>query len=100
MKTAHPHFFLLIRLNNNDLTGPIDLLAGLENLKFLDLSSNEMTGSLMDANNLTKLESFKVNGNKFSGSVPKSFSNMSSLGMFPICFRGGMISRGPFLKLS
>ena len=87
MKTSHLHYFLLIRLNNNDLVGQIDSLAGLVNLKFLDLSSNAMTGSLMDANNLTKLESFKVNGNKFSGSVPKSFSHISSLGMF----FGGMI---------
>ena len=74
-------------MNNNDFDGPIDWLARLTNLKFVDLESNGMTGSLMDASNLTKLESFKVNRNKFSGSVPKSFSHISSLGMF----FGGMI---------
>jgi len=77
------HHFFLCRLNGNDFSGPIGSVAGLSNLKYLDLSSNDMTGSLIDTGNLTKLESFKVNGNKLSGTVPKAFSNMPLLGMFP-----------------
>ena len=74
--------FLLVRLDGNDLAGPIYSLAGLVNLKFPDLSSIEMAGSVMDANNMKKLESSNVNGNNFPLSVPKSFSDMSSPGVF------------------
>ena len=69
------------RVNNNDLSGPVDSLAGLTSLQFIDLSNNELTGSLMDAANLTKLKSFKVAGNKFMGGIPRSFANVTSLGM-------------------
>lgn len=69
-------------LSTNDLSGPIDALASLTNLRFVDLSSNKMTGSLMDASNWTQLESFNVAGNKLSGTVPESFSGIYSLGMY------------------
>ena len=71
-------------MNNNDLTGQLDSLAGMTNLQIVDLSSNELSGNLMDASSLTKMESFKINNNQLTGVVPESFKQLSSLGMFRI----------------
>ena len=68
------------RMNGNDFIGPIDILARMKTLQFINLSMNRMSGSLFDPSNLTELQSFKASTNKFSGAIPEAFSDMPYLG--------------------
>ncbi|XP_072981675.1 receptor protein kinase WSS1-like [Typha angustifolia] len=71
--------YLNNQVSPEKLTGPIDVIGAMADLKLVWLQSNGFTGPIPDLSNLTSLESFKVRDNSLTGVVPPSLTSMSTL---------------------
>ena len=73
-----------------------DNVAGLSNLRVLDLSENQMVGVLSERlGELSSLEVLKLNGNSLWGSIPSELGSLSGLRVLDL--RGNPIRR-PYLN--
>ena len=68
-------------VNDNQLTGPIPSLAGLNNLADFYAYSNQLTGPIPSLAGLTNLANFGVYGNQLTGTIP-SLTGLTNLASF------------------
>ncbi|XP_074306886.1 receptor-like kinase TMK4 [Silene latifolia] len=66
-------------VNNQGLSGSIDVVSGLTELKQLWLHDNQFTGELPDLTNLTVLFDLQLRDNQLTGIVPNSVISLPNL---------------------
>ncbi|CAA7058190.1 unnamed protein product [Microthlaspi erraticum] len=66
-------------LENLDLTGSIEPLASLTELRVLSLKRNRLSGPIPDLSNLTALKLLFLSENQFSGEFPATVTSLSRL---------------------
>ena len=64
-------FLIHLSLPDNELTGSIPSLSGLQSLQYVELSRNQLTGALPDLSGLARLTSFSASHNQLSGAMPR-----------------------------
>lgn len=69
-------------LEGLNLTGPIDMLAGLSHLRLLSLKDNALNGSLPDMTQWKSLTHLYLQNNEFSGTIPDSVAMLARLVRF------------------
>ena len=72
------------RCQRNQLTGPIPSLSGLTNLQFFGCDTNQLTGPIPSLSGLNNLRNFRCDTNQLTGSIP-SLSGLNNLQTFR-CF--------------
>ncbi|GKC55055.1 leucine-rich repeat-containing protein [Tanacetum coccineum] len=94
----NPHFFVLLDLSGNNISGEIPAsLGNLKALKQLNISHNKITGSIPTSlGNLMYIESFDVSHNELSGSIPQSLDQLGQLTVLDVSnnMLTGKIPRG------
>ncbi len=68
-----------ISIHTNELSGTVEILGELTNLKTLWLYGNGFTGTIDFLGNLTLLEKTSLGYNEFNGSIPASLGGLSKL---------------------
>ena len=84
------------RCQRNQLTGPIPSLSGLTNLQFFGCDTNQLTGPIPSLSGLNNLRNFRCDTNQLTGSIP-SLSGLNNLQTFR-CFTNQLT--GPIPSLS
>jgi len=69
------------RCNINQLTGPIPSLSGLNNLRTFRCDTNQLTGSIPSLSGLNNLQFFGCDTNQLTGTIP-SLSGLNNLQFF------------------
>lgn len=70
-----------IRLNHNEMSGPLPDISGMPNLKVLSLAYNNFEGEIPDYSQHPSLEQLRITGNNLSGPVP-DFTDLKTLNVF------------------
>ncbi|GJP72571.1 hypothetical protein CLOP_g3288 [Closterium sp. NIES-67] len=69
-----------LQLQNNRLTGPIDSVATLNNLRSLQVANNDLSGTIpATIGGMLQLEILDMSGNRLSGEIPEDFTGLIKL---------------------
>ncbi|KAL2629609.1 hypothetical protein R1flu_014295 [Riccia fluitans] len=68
-----------LTLEGLQLSGPIDALIDLDQLRLLTLKYNNLSGSIPDFSNWRNMQLLYLNGNQFTGPIPESVGTMLRL---------------------
>ncbi|CAL9026597.1 unnamed protein product [Prunus brigantina] len=68
-----------LTLPSLNLRGPLDFLAFLDQLRFLDLHNNRLNGTVSPLTNCTNLKLLYLAGNDLSGEIPPEISSLKRL---------------------
>jgi len=67
-------------LNDNSMTGNLDILSSIPGLEVIDLSSNSFSSTLADGiSDIEGLKEFMVDENELTGTVPEEFVKLTNL---------------------
>ncbi|KAL3687617.1 hypothetical protein R1sor_013926 [Riccia sorocarpa] len=65
-----------LKLEGLQLSGSIDALGGLDQLRLLTVKDNNLTGPIPDFSNWRNMQLLYLNGNQFTGPIPESVGSM------------------------
>ncbi|MDR2333611.1 MAG: hypothetical protein LBE61_09025 [Burkholderiaceae bacterium] len=72
-----------IKLNGNNLSGPLPRLSALASLTHFEANNNSLTGTIPSLTGLTQLSEFYAESNQLTGSIP-DLAGLSALRIFDV----------------